>query len=212
MTAKAELNEYLNQLVHEDFKLAQNSLAYSLNLNYRKSQKKKKQQADPKAHPERKKLTAAETKVLDYLPRKYMTFEEGLVMHREWLVYFKQLVDTNRLPPLDGNTLPNESVRQTMKKMFFYGAHVKVTQSVNKSLIGLEGIIVMDLMNTFKIVDKKNLIKVIPKKNSLLEFQAGKVTFSMYGSHICYRAANRIVKKTKAVKVLDYAKINGSEI
>lgn len=208
MTSEYNIKEYLNNIIHEDFKLSQNSLAFSLNLKSKKRPTKKKQ-VDT-VQPKGKKLTAVEKKVLYYIPRKYITFEEGQLMHKEWLVYFRDLVDTKKLTAGEGPLL-NEHLRSTIQRMCMSGAHVKVVQSTNQSLIGIEGIILIDTINTFKIVDTKNLVKTIPKKNSLFEFKADKFVFNIYGAHLCSRPVDRMAKKTKMLKLIDYAAINRSK-
>lgn len=209
MNINFNLNEYLNNLVHEDFKLSQNSLEYSQSFNCRKKRQRKSKKVADQCNPEKKKLTSTERKLNHHLPQKYISFDEALGLHRDWLTYFKDMVDVKRLFT-NTSSAPNEYIQSNIQKMCFIGAQVKITQSANQSLIGIKGIIIMDFLNTFRIVDKNNLIKIIPKKNSLFEFQAGKITFSIYGAHLCIRQIDRMVKKTKTLKILDYPKIHSN--
>lgn len=208
MNSSAIVADYLRSFIHEDFKQSQTSLAYSQNLNIKKLYKRKPKKVKQTINPATKKLTSAEKKVLHYLPRKYMTFDEGLALHKEWLQYFKDVVDVKKL--CVESATPNEFLHCSIVKMCFSGARIKIVQSINKSLIGIEGVVVMDFMNTFRIVDKKNLIKIIPKKGSLFEFQADDTSFSIYGDHLCIRPIERMTKKAKSLKLLDFPKIHGN--
>lgn len=207
MDSHLQIKEYLNNLINEDFKLSQNSVAFSLNLKYKKKSLKKRYITD-KFVPEKTKIISAEKKLIHYIPRKYVTFEEGLSFHTDWLAYFRDLIDLKRFANSQNNlNLPSDCIQSCLFKMCFVGAYIKITHSINPSLIGIEGIILMEFLNTFKIVDKKNLMKTIPKKNSVFEFQTETIKFRIYGSHICMRQIDRMVKKSKALQLINYSKV-----
>lgn len=96
-----------------------------------------------------------------------------------------------------------EMTSAILHKSDFHGAKLKVSSSKCASLVGHQGIVLMDSKGTFSVISKDNVLRVIPKSASMLEFKWRKVRFTVYGKHLCYRSAERSTKKVKTLELCE---------
>ena len=103
-------------------------------------------------------MTAFERRKLGLLklPRNGLVFDDFKEMNRLWIGYMNEL-----LPNLGDRKsgLTDESLPMRICRADLHGAHVKVTRSNVASQVGLEGFVVMETKNTFRIISKDNKVR-----------------------------------------------------
>lgn len=158
---------------------------------------------------QKKRLSRKEFKELGLysLPRKTLKYVDYIPLNELWNSYMEQQFGSGDLKTLaakfDPACPPYELTSSILHKSDFHGAKVKVTHSKCASLIGHEGIILMDTKGTFSIIAKDNVLRIIPKSDSIFELKWRTARFSLYGKHLCYKSAERSSKKVKNVAVID---------
>jgi ribonuclease P protein subunit POP4 len=107
-----------------------------------------------------------------------------------------------------------------LQKADFHGALLKVVRSKCSSLVGVQGIILMDTKGTFQIICKDNRVKsessflnvacglimffsVIAKHSCLFEILLEDITISVFGKHFVCKPAERTTKKVKTRLIKD---------
>ena len=61
------------------------------------------------------------------------------------------------------------------------GCELEVVESHCPSYVGVQGIVLQETQNTFKVVTKQNELKVLPKAHSLFAFTLHDKTFALEG-------------------------------
>jgi len=151
-------------------------------------------------------------------------------LHRLWLGYMSELLGLAPMDLSNSNASPSAmpqaaaGMHAKLVKADFHGSIVTVRRSKNAALVGLEGIVVQETENTFKIVTRKDELKVLPKQGSVFVFavplyhtsiassdqhsgtdgrptttvlDGAHVEFELYGNQFCFRAADRAGRKFK---------------
>lgn len=158
---------------------------------------------------QKKRLSRKEFKDLGLfaLPRKTLKYDDYLQLNELWNSYMDQQFGTGDLEALQEKFNPASSqydqTSALIHKSDFHGAILKVTHSKNPSLVGHQGIILMDTKGTFSLICKDNVLRVIPKSDSIFELCWRKARFVVYGKHLCYRSADRSTKKVKTIAPID---------
>lgn len=93
------------------------------------------------------------------LPKECEKYELYLPLHNLWKSYMQDLIE------------PHSDIPSLMVKADYHGAIIKVIQSKTPELVGIEGIVLQESMNTFKIITKENCYKGMINDN----FQANVV-------------------------------------
>lgn len=83
-------------------------------------------------------------------------------------------------------------------KADFHGAFVTVARARSPSMVGLEGIVLQETENVFRIVTPDNALKTVPKAGTVFALRHGKYAVRINGSHIRWKASERAVRKFKA--------------
>lgn len=79
-----------------------------------------------------------------------------------------------------------------------HGAHLRVIQSKNPSTVGIEGIVMQETEQTFRIISQDNRIRTLLKADCIFHlYGGGDYVFILHGSHFCYRTALRSKLKLK---------------
>lgn len=92
------------------------------------------------------------------------------------------------------NTI-DQSGKMILLKADFHFSEVKVIESSNPLLIGINGIIIRDNKFTFKIITKENKVKTIPKSVSVFQFIFGRNKIQIYGNSIIGVPEERLKQK-----------------
>jgi len=136
------------------------------------------------------------------LPRKGLQYSSFDSLHRLWLGYMTELLDLQSLEA--GGWIPglSEDTRQLQLQMRvcradLTGALVTTSSASCPSMVGVSGIVVMETKNTLQILMKDNKLRLIPKSGSSFSFQVGGYRFTLPGSSILSKPAERITKKLK---------------
>lgn len=136
------------------------------------------------------------------LPRKGLQYSSFDSLHRLWLGYMTELLDLQSLEA--GGWIPglSEETRQLQLQMRvcradLTGALVTTSSASCPSMVGVSGIVVMETKNTLQILMKDNKLRLIPKSGSSFSFQVGGYKFTLPGSSILSKPAERITKKLK---------------
>lgn len=90
-----------------------------------------------------------------------MKYNDLLPLNQLWLNYMQQMLGSKLLTniPKDPTDSNWETVNQQLIKADFHGAEIAIVGSKCPSLIGLNGIIIQDTKNTFRICGKDNIIR-----------------------------------------------------
>ena len=80
-----------------------------------------------------------------------------------------------------------------MLKKEFIGTHLKVVDAENKDLIGIEGDVLDETKNTFK-VQSGDRRKVLLKDQITFEILSGTKRVRIEGKKICFRPEDRVKK------------------
>lgn len=155
-------------------------------LDTKRRSKKSKREKPPKGltHKERKLL-----KVFD-IPKELQKFALVEPLHELWCGYMEE---TFRLSNIQPNN--QSSVQEDLTKADFHGSLMKIVNSTNSTLIGLEGIVVRETKNTFHLITREDQLKVVPKAVCTFMCSIRKVQIKIFGVNFCARPADRIKKK-----------------
>ncbi|XP_057340722.1 ribonuclease P protein subunit p29 [Microplitis mediator] len=128
---------------------------------------------------------------------KKLKYKDLLPLNKLWLEYFSQTLGVNfkELPNPGDNDW--ESINQKIMKSDFHGAKVKVVKSKCPSLIDIQGIIVQDTKNTFRIVSEDDTVRTVPKHAVAIDIQLIETKFQLFGKDLCIRPAERVKIKNK---------------
>ncbi|CAD6600872.1 BAH_G0004440.mRNA.1.CDS.1 [Saccharomyces cerevisiae] len=150
--------------------------------------------------------------LLHYIEEKHLTIYESLPqyvdfvpMYKElWINYIKELLNiTKNLKTFNGSL-----ALLKLSMADYNGALLRVTKSKNKTLIGLQGIVIWDSQKFFIMIVKGNIIdeiKCIPKKGTVFQFEIpisddddSALRYSILGDRFKYRSVDRAGRKFKS--------------
>lgn len=164
--------------------------------------KDKEKRLARKRPPKRFKLSKTELKgrgLLD-ITQDHLTYHDGLVLNDLWSQYMTQIIptlisSTHQQP----NSIPYLlSQCNVIAVSDFHGAYIKIIQAKNPSTIGIEGIVMQETEQTFRVISQDNRIRTILKSDCIFHLHmAGKI-FVLHGQHLCYRTAMRSKLKIKS--------------
>ncbi|CAI4804962.1 CEQ_1a_G0026790.mRNA.1.CDS.1 [Saccharomyces cerevisiae] len=150
--------------------------------------------------------------LLHYIEEKHPTIYKSLPqyvdfvpMYKElWINYIKELLNiTKNLKTFNGSL-----ALLKLSMADYNGALLRVTKSKNKTLIGLQGIVIWDSQKFFIMIVKGNIIdeiKCIPKKGTVFQFEIpisddddSALRYSILGDRFKYRSVDRAGRKFKS--------------
>jgi len=121
---------------------------------------------------------------------KYETFVK---VHELWKEYISSVMDDIKSPQ-DETKLLNAD---------FHGAHFAVIAAKNPDVVHLQGIVVQETKNTFKMIDKQDKILTIPKMGTIFAFEAKGKICKLHGSAIVVASHQRSKSRIKAIRLFD---------
>lgn len=136
-----------------------------------------------------KPLTSREKKRLGLktLEHKYSLYQP---LNELWTSYMLDLLKPH----------PKSNCKQLSLKVLkadYHGCYLKVVGSRCQGHIGIEGIVVQETQNTFKLINDKDKMLTIPKAHSVFQFKVKDHQFTLFGNQLRYRASDRSSKKYK---------------
>ena len=172
---------------------------------------KKKELKQPQPRKKAKYLTSRERRDLGLykLPRKSkdLKYKDMKPLHKLWQGYVSEVLGLDHSREEESpqainsghfNAVLDEQLQLRLCRCDFHGALIKVTKSSNPSLLGMQGIVVMETKNAFLLLDKRNIVKNIPKCGCSFTFVvANFYLVTIEGKSICMRPSDRAVKKWK---------------
>ncbi|OWA52048.1 putative Ribonuclease P protein subunit p29 [Hypsibius exemplaris] len=184
-------NKSLRHLLHKGFVTDKKRFDESFRKNYlllatkRKAKKAKKEKPlKGLSNKERKRL-----KIYD-IPKEQQKFDLVKPLHDLWCGYMEQTFN------LSGMTPARVAVTQDdLTKADYHGALLKVMESPNASLIGLEGIVVRETRNMFHVITRQDKLKILQKSVCIFMCTCGGTKIKIFGNNFCARPADRIKKK-----------------
>ncbi|XP_055388587.1 ribonuclease P protein subunit p29-like [Condylostylus longicornis] len=167
--------------------------------------KDKERRRNRKPLPKRFKLSKTELKkrgMLD-ITEDNLTFHDGLVLNALWRQYIGQILNISAPPSGHQQTSSPIPYLLTQCNVLavsdFHGAHVKIIQAKNPSVVGMDGIVMQETEQTFRIVCRDNRIKTVLKSTCIFHLFTGTDRiFILHGKHLCYRTALRSKVKIKS--------------
>lgn len=118
---------------------------------------------------------------LNKLEKNRGVYSYCLEINSYWLEYMHNkfgMVDFKNLPK-DSTDSQWEIVSQKLMKLDYHGARITVIKSKCPSVVGLEGIIMQDTKNTFRLVSKGDIIR---SKSAECHFSFTKTT----NTNLCF--------------------------
>eukprot|EP00116_Pleurobrachia_bachei_P010048 sb/3470310/ len=140
---------------------------------------KHKPSKHPLSNKERKALKINQVKDGD------IKFQDILPLHSVWCQYAGEF--RNKMDDI--------------ARMDFHGCYLTVTQTMVPGLLNKSGIVAMETMNTFTLVDKQDKSHVVPKRRTVFSFVIEASVFCLYGNNLLYRPGERIMKKVGKPKI-----------
>ena len=152
----------------------------------------------------KKALTSKEKRSLGLhrLPKKGLKYESFSSLNSLWQSYMTELLDLESLEAGGWSPNLNEETRQLQLQMRvcradLTGAEVTVASAACPGHTGVTGLVVMETKNTVQIISQDNKLRLIPKCGSSFSFQHRGYKFTIPGSSIDSKPAERITKKLK---------------
>jgi len=159
----------------------------------------------------KKQLSARERRSLGLfrLPRRGLAYSSFLALHRLWVAYMEELLDLAGLQAQGwapaGAEEPRQLQLQTrLCRADLHGALVMVAAAACPSHRGVEGLVVLETRHTLQILGKDNTLRIIPKLASSFTFTIQGYLFTLPGSSIDSKPAERATKKLKNKLPLDF--------
>ncbi|XP_077291320.1 ribonuclease P/MRP subunit POP4 [Arctopsyche grandis] len=140
---------------------------------------------------------------LFHFPTKGMKYESVVPMNGLWKEYMRQQLELDERPVPEIHEKSWDSFSLSIYKADFHGASITVKEAKCSSLIGRNGICIMETKNTFKIISKDNIVRTIPKEGSVFIFHLDDFDFMFYGKHIARKPAERSVKVSKVFSLAE---------
>lgn len=148
---------------------------------YKKKPPKGKSNKKPLSNKERKQLG------LTKLNPGEATFEDLLPIHKLWCEYMSQLgLKDEELACAD-----------------YHGCFLTVTKTTCPSLLRKSGIVAMESMNTFTIVDKDDKIHILPKQGTVFSFDINGTSVNIFGNNFLFRSGERTMKKVSRQRMIN---------
>lgn len=136
---------------------------------------------------------------LNALPTRQMRYEQALPLHKLWRGYIREHLDLK-----EGEQVPQlhekryDEFSRQLVKMDLHGAKLRVHQSKCPTLVGLNGICVMDTKNILKLLGEDHRVRTVPKSECVFSLHVDSMEFIIFGQHLNMRPAERSVKKIKS--------------
>lgn len=140
-------------------------------------------------------------------------FDKFRPMHEQlWIGYVKEMLG---IPPeVSDASKFNINLPQALFKLSmadYNGSLLQIIKSVNRNMIGIEGLVIWDSQKNFIMITEGTLvdeIKCIPKKGTIFAFEVplndeDALQFSILGDRFKYRSSDRAGRKFKARRVDD---------
>ncbi|KAJ1981840.1 RNase P/RNase MRP complex subunit [Dimargaris xerosporica] len=121
------------------------------------------------------------------LPKESLKYELFLPLHTLWRQYMAKLLQQAN---------PEDRL-QFILKADFHGSMISVRRSKCPSLVGLEGIVVQETKNLFRIITKQNALKNTPKANTIFAMAIQDKVYLIIGNSIICNPSDRAAKKFK---------------
>ena len=90
-----------------------------------------------------------------------MRFTELLPLYTIWLDYMRNVLGVKNFIKLPTSPIESawENVNQKIMKADYHGAKISVIRSKCPSLVGIQGIILQDTRNTFRVIGEDDIIR-----------------------------------------------------
>ena len=147
---------------------------------YKKKSAKTKSVKQPLSHKERKELG------LCTLKQGEATFKELVPVHKLWCEYMSQIGCKN----------------EDLARADMHGCFMTVTKTKCPTLLRKSGIVAMESLNTFTIVDENNRVHILPKRGSVFSFILDESVINLFGNNFLFRPGERIMKKIIKQKIV----------
>ena len=117
---------------------------------------------------------------------KELNYKELIKINRLWNDYINELIND------DIQSIPNKLLKADLN-----GSILQVVSSSNPSLIGIQGLNLLETKNSFKILTEQNKVKVIPKFNSKFKLFSDRFNINFYGKNLILNPLDKFNKKFK---------------
>lgn len=166
--------------------------------SHKRSQRQKKSQ-----------MTLSEKRELGLhkLKKTGLKYNDFRPLHSLWKQYFSSYIDINFLEESGFTAEPTDKhwdhITRLLVKADYHGCLLRVTRSRCPTLVGKEGVVVLETKNTFQLLTEENRLLIVPKMNSIFTFTLSSFTFTIYGRQFCIRPSERSSKKIKSFLLPD---------
>jgi len=168
------------------------------------AQNKRRQKNNGQPRISKRYLTSRERRQLCLyrLPKTGLKYDQFRPLHDLWVAYMEELLGLDGLEkagwtPGLGEDARQEQLQTRLCRADLHGALVKVTKASCPSHVGVTGIIALESRNTVQIISKDNKLRIIPKIASSFTYKVSGYVFTLPGSSIDAKPADRVTKKLK---------------
>ena len=120
-------------------------------------------------------------------------------LHHMWKDYMNNLME---------GCEEEKEIERRVSKADFHGCIFKVIRSKCPSLVGLEGINLIETKNMFIMITQSNKIKKVPKSNTTFLFSLNDIQVLICGDNFRFKASERTVRNFKMKPLVEIKKLN----
>lgn len=154
------------------------------------SKKSRKKGVKPNNLKKKMQLTAKQRRQLFDLKesKEDLKYETFMGLNQLWKGYFNTVASDCKNPNFD---------YLKFVRADYHGAMLVVSSAKNPSLVGVEGIVIQETKNTFRLIAQDNRVVTIPKDGTTFSFGACGTVFKLNGSQMCMSSHQRSRAKPK---------------
>lgn len=134
-------------------------------------------------------------------------YDKFLPMYRDlWCGYIREVLNIpSKVTDPSKLSINGSTALMKLSMADYNGAFLKVAKSINKNMIGTEGIVIWDSQKNFIMITKGKLvdeIKIIPKKGTVFDMEVPineehALLYTILGDRFKYRSSDRAGRKFK---------------
>lgn len=125
--------------------------------------------------------------------RLQLRWEQLQPLHQLWSQYAQALLGA--MEPRSPDNPPGEQLLERVARMDYHGALISVSASKVPSLVGLEGIVVLETKSTFKLVLRDDTVRTVAKSACSFRLQANGKAYTLHGPNIAVNPVARASRK-----------------
>lgn len=136
-------------------------------------------------------LSSSEYYVYNIQSTKQTTYEDAIILNELWNTYVNELTESTHSHNLSASTI---------YEMELNGAYLEIHKSYCATYIGIKGIVLLETVNSFKMITPENKIVTILKNKTVFTISIKEKKYFLNGVHLIRDPALKSAKKFKSVR------------